>query len=239
VPATPSGGGGGGGAPLVTERYIVFEHFINNSTTPDRMVAVSSLSPITSAIGNADIRSDGRIGGVNVTTGTTASANQHTTWRMANSTSIADFEDLASAQYTTEIKGLNLADGTTTGIVYVGIGRFSTTPGSDPSHGVYFRSTDGGNWYAVTRASGTETATDTGVATNTTAWQRLTVKYTSSSCTFWIDGVLKATNTTNIPTVEANFGMSLVKTAAVSGQIRYGVDWLYGELEYDPALSLD
>ena len=238
APATPSGGGGGG-APPVNKKYVVFEHFINNATTPDRMTLAGSLSPVTLGVGIADIRADGRVGGVNLTTGTTASANQHTTWRMANSTSIADFQDLASAQYTTEIKGLNLADGTTTGIVYVGLARFSSTPGSDPSHGVYFRSTDGGNWYAVTRASGTETATDTGVGTNTTAWQRLTVKYTSSSCTFYIDGTLEATHTTNIPTLEANFGMSIVKTAAVSSQIRYTVDWLYGDLEYDPALSLD
>jgi len=235
APATPSGGGGGG-APLVTEKYVVFEHFISNTTTPDTM---SYTTASGGSVGGANITGDGRVGGVNVGSGTTATANAHVTWRSHSDSTRCDFEDIASAQYTTEIKGLNLADGTTTGIVYVGLGRFSVTPGSDPSHGVYFRSTDGGNWYAVTRASGTETATDTGVATNTTAWQRLTCKYTSASCTFYIDGTLEATHTTNIPTTEANCGMSVVKTAATSGQVRYYVDWLYGELEYDPALTLD
>jgi hypothetical protein len=234
APATPSGGGGSG-APPANKKYVVFEHFVTNTTTPRDMVYAAT----GGTVGSSDIRSDGRLGGVNISTGTTASTNQHATWRMSNNSTIGDFEDLASAQYSTEIKGLNLGDGTTTGIVYVGLGRFSSTPGSDPSHGVYLRSTDGGNWYAVTRASGTETATDTGVGTNTTAWQRLTVKYTSSSCTFYIDGTLEATHTTNIPTLEANFGMSIVKTAAVSSQIRYTVDWLYADLEYDPALSLD
>ena len=230
APATPSGGGGGG-APPVNKKHVVFEHFLTNSTPPRDMVYAA----VGGSVGNADIRADGRMGGVNITTGSTATADHQAVWRMANTNQNCDFEDLASAQYSTEIKGMNLANGTTTGNVRVGLGRFVTAEGN----GVYFRSTDGGNWYAVTRSGSTETATDTGVAVNTTTWQRLTCKYTSSSCTFYIDGVLKATHTTNIPTTECNFGMIVHKTAAVANQIRYSVDWLYAELEYGTALDLD
>jgi hypothetical protein len=231
APATPSGGGGG--APPDNEKYVVFEHFLTNTTTPRDMLYAFSGG---GTVGSSDIRSANRLGGVNISTGTTANVNDCAVWRMANANTNCDFEDLASAKYSTELKGLVLANGTTTGKVMVGLSRFLNT---SESNGVYFRSTDGGNWYAVTRSSGTETATDTGVATNTTNWQRLTCKYTSASCTFYIDGVLKATHTTNIPTTEANFGMIVVKTAATTGQIAYTVDWLYAELEYDPALTLD
>ena len=155
---------------------------------------------------------------------------------MSNSASISDFGAVSSAVYTTEMLGGNLGNSTTTGIVAMGLARFVA---ADATDGVYFRATDDGNWYAVTRNNSTETATDTGVAQDTTTWHRFTCRYTSSSCTFYIDGTLKATHTTNIPTASLNYGAIVLKTAAVTGQIRYQVDYLYAALTYASAITVD
>lgn len=231
APATPSGGSGG--APAQTQKYVNLEHF-EYALTPREMVLATASG---GSVGGASVT--GTVGVVNITTGTTATANAHATWRLTNSSSANDLSAVSAATYSTLVRGLNLGDGTTTGFVFCGIARLSATPGSDPTNGVYFRATDGGNWYAVTRASNTETATDTGVSQSTSLWRRLTAKYTASSCTFFIDGSLVATHTTNIPTDDFNYGMSVVKTAAVTSQIRYQVDYLYIEHTYANAVVVD
>ncbi|MEK7165652.1 MAG: hypothetical protein AAB874_02495, partial [Patescibacteria group bacterium] len=73
---------------------------------------------------------------------------------------------------------------------------------TNPTSGAYFRATGTGNWYAVTRASDVETATDTGIPQATTykAFKILS-NSGATNFTFYIDGVLKATHTTNLPTV--------------------------------------
>ncbi|MBI5970577.1 MAG: hypothetical protein HY884_05430 [Deltaproteobacteria bacterium] len=70
---------------------------------------------------------------------------------------------------------------------------------------------DGGNWKAVTTSGGTSTTTDTGVA-GTNSWQKLKVVATSTSVAFYIDDVLKATHTTNIPTAKLGVCVSLYRT---------------------------
>ena len=74
------------------------------------------------------------------------------------------------------------------------------TASGDPTNGIFFRATNLGNWYAVTRSGGAETATDSGVAQSTTFHQfKILQNSVGTSVTFYIDGVLKATHTTNIP----------------------------------------
>lgn len=68
-----------------------------------------------------------------------------------------------------------------------------------PAHGIFFSIT-GSNWQATTRASSVSTNTDTGVAAGT-SFQKLEIEATSTSVKFYIDDVLKATHTTNIPTI--------------------------------------
>jgi hypothetical protein len=72
----------------------------------------------------------------------------------------------------------------------------------NPNNGYYFRMNDAvsQNWYAITRAGAVETATDTGVA-NSTSWRKFSIVTASdfSNVKFYIDDILKATHTTNIP----------------------------------------
>lgn len=94
-----------------------------------------------------------------------------------------------------------LSDGTNTFTVRCGFGNGLA---GDPTDGAFFRythSVNGGEWQAVTRSNGTETATDTNVAADT-GYHRFEIEMNAAgtSCVFKIDGTTVATNTTNIPT---------------------------------------
>jgi hypothetical protein len=70
-----------------------------------------------------------------------------------------------------------------------------------PGNGVYFtydRSTNV-NWLCVSNNASTPTSTDSGVAV-TAGWHKLEIQCDASSAKYFIDGVLVATNTTNLPT---------------------------------------
>lgn len=70
--------------------------------------------------------------------------------------------------------------------------------------GIFFRynhSVNTGKWQAISRRSGVETATDTGVTVVAGTWNRLRISINSAgtSIGYYIDGALVATHTTNIP----------------------------------------
>ena len=100
----------------------------------------------------------------------------------------------------------------------------STNPSPDPAEGVYFRATTNGNWFAVTRTGSAETATDTGVAVNG-SYHRFEIDYNSTSeVKFYIDGVLKATHTTNITTT-SGYIMPMFLVNSSSGAVQLDVDY--------------
>ena len=81
---------------------------------------------------------------------------------------------------------------------------------SDPT-GILFTYDEGGiqngtsgspNWQCITAVSSVRTLTVTSVAVSTTAWQKFSIEINaaSTSVEFYIDNVLVATHTTNIPT---------------------------------------
>jgi hypothetical protein len=95
-----------------------------------------------------------------------------------------------------------LSDGTDTFTVYSGWG--DNAGAGDMTDGAYFRythSVNSGRWEAVTAAGATRTATDTGIAADTTFHVfEVLINEAGTSVEFYIDGALVATNTTNIPT---------------------------------------
>jgi hypothetical protein len=70
------------------------------------------------------------------------------------------------------------------------------------------------NWLAVTKSGANSTIIDTGIAVIDSAYVRLMIKYTPTSITYFINGVLVATITTNIFTGTANDILAIQKTAA-------------------------
>lgn len=68
---------------------------------------------------------------------------------------------------------------------------------------IVFTSDTGTNWLTKTVSAGVVTTTDTGVAVSATSWQKLKITASATSVKFYVDDVLKATHTTNIPTTAA------------------------------------
>ena len=89
---------------------------------------------------------------------------------------------------------------TTSNIIRIGLSGSAPASG-DPANGVYFRSTNGGNWFAVVRNASSETATDTGIAASTTTPKQLAINPTATtSIQFLIDGtVVRTESGANIP----------------------------------------
>lgn len=99
--------------------------------------------------------------------------------------------------------------------------------------GVTTGSAASANWQCLTANNSTRTYVTTSVAVNATAnvytKLRIEVNAAASSVTFYINGTLVATITTNIPTGagrEAGFGLSIIKTIGTTACI-LRADYLY------------
>lgn len=101
---------------------------------------------------------------------------------------------------------INMRDKATNGTRYWGL--FSAAA---PANGIYFRHTLAGSIYAVCRASSVETATDTGISASTSVTRSLRFEVTGggTSVDFYVDDVLKATTTTNIPSASLMGGFAV------------------------------
>ncbi|MBI5887076.1 MAG: hypothetical protein HZB85_10935 [Deltaproteobacteria bacterium] len=85
---------------------------------------------------------------------------------------------------------------------------------------ICFDTATGANWKAYNSSGGTTTTTDTGVAPST-SYQALKIIATASSIAFYIDGVLKATHTTNIPTTSLGAVCIFENNSALSYYLDY------------------
>jgi hypothetical protein len=89
---------------------------------------------------------------------------------------------------------------------------------------IRYDATTAGNWFTVTKSAGTETAKDTTVVANAINWVILEIRGSTSNVEFWINGVLKTTHTTNLPTdMMRTFVRQSRKTAVVRNTL---VDYL-------------
>lgn len=112
------------------------------------------------------------------------------------------------------------------------VGGFGGALTAAPTDGMFFRMGNGGNFRCVTRASGVETDTSSGVPLDTSSHE-LFVYYDAAGpdVQFYIDGTLVATNTTNIPANATNllWGMQ-IRGVAGTNQRSVAVDWLSVDL---------
>jgi hypothetical protein len=123
-------------------------------------------------------------------------------------------------------------DGVLTGTIWVGLA--SSIAPTSGFNTILFRSTDGGNWFAVT-GNGTETATDTGVAAAANTYHNLkfVVSSDGTEVNFYIDGVLVATHTTNIPTTAMTHIISVNRSSATGTDVAIRVDYVMWEMKFD------
>ena len=96
----------------------------------------------------------------------------------------------------------------------------------DVNNGAYFRSSGSGNWYAITRSGAIETATDTGVAQASSFKQfKIVINSNYTSIAFYIDNVLKATHTTNLPSGNLSPRVQIVTTSGTD--YSFDIDYFY------------
>lgn len=105
-----------------------------------------------------------------------------------------------------------------------GIG--SATSFDDQNNLIAFRISGTGNIFAVTDDAGTETATDTGISGNAQHTFRIEVRDTGATVRFYIDNVLVATHTTNIPSAFTFLAIGMTNAGAAANKrlLVLGVD---------------
>lgn len=124
----------------------------------------------------------------------------------------------------------NLSDGTETYSIRMGLSDLTNITTGNPDNGVFFRythSVNSGEYEAVSFAATSSTTTDTNVATATTYKVfEIAINQARTSITFYIDGTLVATHTTNIPasTVELYFYAQILKSAGTTNRNLH-FDW--------------
>ena len=92
---------------------------------------------------------------------------------------------------------------------YMGTGEVTVAGGGITYTSVHYgfkiiRASSGTTTLQATNAGGSETATDTGLTVTTGQLYMLSAKKIGSTITYYVDNVLKATHTTNIPTGSEN-----------------------------------
>jgi hypothetical protein len=119
-----------------------------------------------------------------------------------------------------------LADGTNSYRVFLGF-THSVSANSTPStrNAGFFYSNATANWQAYTYNASTGTTTDTGIAAVAGSFNTFLVRANgTNSVEFFINNVLVATHTTNIPTSAVCAHFSMLKTAGTTARDFY-IDW--------------
>ena len=211
--ATPSGSG-----TSEAETLLLFTDWISNNEW------------YRSTSGGAVLCGSDASGVLYLRTGTAASTNQRAAIASSLERTEFSFDEETSYEWCSSVRTeSNFGSGADAGFYVMGF--MDSQNQTADSNGVLFRSTDGGNWYGVTVAGGTETATDTGVALSTSyARFRISVLTVGGTLTarFYVDGTLKATHTTNIPisTNRTGWGLRVVRTGNGGLQNSMYSDWM-------------
>lgn len=94
-----------------------------------------------------------------------------------------------------------------------------------------FRSVGAGNWFAVTRNGGAETAVDSGIAQKAAnAWTKFMISTNAagSAVTFSIDGAIVAINTTNLPAAGSDLTTFAKADFTGAGALEFfGLDYIF------------
>lgn len=211
---------GDGQWKTLTERdELVFEFFNNFHTVGQNAMMEVVLSSGAGA-GLTNVQTNSPVGIGAQSTGTTNSGSQ--LLRFANNNAFQNKVTTKILKWRCRV--VNLSDGTNT---FLWRGGFSNTVSSaDGSQSVGFRYThteNGGNFTAVSRQNNTETTADTGIAVVANQFYLLEVRLNTTSATFYIDGVLVATITTNLPTDGASqyfgYAFQMVKSVGTTARI--------------------
>jgi hypothetical protein len=162
---------------------------------------------------------------VAMSTGTNINANSQSRLNQA-ANAILIGNSAARAIFRVGQSGTTWFDGTLTGAFRCGWGDSVT---GESGNGIYFRSQNGQGIDFVTRASGNETLTSTGISfsSNTFRSLEISINAVGTEVIAKIDGVTVATHTTNIPAARIIFFAHINRTAAVATAVVANLDFVY------------
>lgn len=211
-----------------TNEYNLYDDFMGGTTTvpgdPWQTWSGGSGALVTSVSTNITSNHPGILRG---TTGTTATGRCG--FGLAPSaTTVTNGIVIGTNTYTEEWL-INLQQLSTVAeefVLSLGLKRNATA--DTQANGVLFkydRATYGTNWQCETVSASTTTRTDSAVAVvDSSTWMKLRIEANTTNCKFYIDGVLVATHTTNIPTTNVCSGWKINKTVGntpVTGEVDY------------------
>ncbi len=196
------------------------EHFMHTTDGLNGYAAVSSGT--NAATGNDSTSHASRLGIAYARTGDTATGRAHFA-------SLANTVRLGGGRFRlrSDVYIGNLSDGTETFRVFSGL--HDSTPDTDGFESIGFRYThslNGGRWQFVTRSASVETVSDAGVLVAAATWYALELEVNAAGTEVkaWINGVLVATHTTNIPTginLTAIMPIGIAKSVGLTSRAAY------------------
>jgi hypothetical protein len=179
----------------------------NNTIDPSYTVFVGGAGAATLISGAPSVRATNQQGFIQPSTGTTLSGHAG----IYGTTSGNNFMALGggAVSFATSILIPTLSTLLQRYRIVLGFG--TTALNTSDITGIFFTYDEGGiqngtsaspNWQCITSVSSVRTLTVTSVAASTTAWQKFSIEINAASTfvEFYIDNVLVATHTTNIPT---------------------------------------
>ena len=230
--AAPAGGGGGSEPGESPGRMFYCTDF--TSIVTDEMCS-SQVSGTGAANAVVPWQGGGASTGVGFIRGALGTvATNRVAWGTSGATSYL-YLGLGIAKFRARGGLITLSDGTN--CTYQANIGFLDAHITAPAHGCFFRythSVNGGKWQAVTRASNVETATDTLVTADNTLNHTFYVEVNAAgtSVSFFIDGTLVATHTTNIPLTSTPLGFAIAgrRTVGTIATNCYSFDYLVVDL---------
>ncbi len=200
--------------------YEIFEEWIFDSTSPARGAhnwqQANTGTGATSAL-IATVTDANHVGVMSYQAGTTTTGRAALT---TSATSMIFGTGSNDAYYDTLIQIVDLSTLAERYTIHFGFGDNAAGSGY-PTDGAIFEYSDNlssGNWRAITEAAGVATTTDTTIAAVEDIWTRLTILVHNSSVLFYINNVLVATHSTNVPTgATQQFGVMAGKVEKSTG----------------------
>lgn len=197
-----------------------FEHFM--ATTPLSGNLTFGSTGGTNAVQNIGY------GVIAMSTGAVASAGQQARINQAGNSSLIG-NSAARVIFRAAQSGVGWFDATLTGAARFGWGDSVT---AESANGIYFRVQNSQAIEFVTRSSGNETATATGIsfASNVFRAMEILINAAGTEIVAKIDGVTVATHTTNIPSARMFFFAHISRTAAIASSVAMNLDFIYSRI---------
>lgn len=206
-----------------SREVILYEDWLTDGTGQLRWLGTPVGAGATNSTGTA-VASAGHPGILELATGTTTTGQSaRYLGGVATGAAIAGFT-VGAGTWTQEwlVRVEDLSDGTDRYNFDMGMYDAETLA----VNSIRFRYSDNlnaGNWTAETISASTTTATDSGVAVAADTWYklRIDVNAAGTSVTFYVNGVLVATHSTNIPSVLVAPRARMIKSLGTNSRVGY------------------